>query len=195
MFLDSLFCLETNMTRNTELRKFIIDEKEIIYRTLTINEIKFLNSIDSEIHRYENAYRLAIYEKQFDPSDQQKFSIGKDIIFNSQVIAMDQKTMDLAISQFRNDLNHDHSFTLMIEILKALPNISMLDLLQLTYKDIVELTVMAEMISGKKFLSVGGKGNEGPIPEGYERVDGKLYFKEDGKSLQEKIDENVRNYR
>ena len=186
------------MTRNTELRKFVVDGKEVIYRTLTINEIKFLNNIESDIHRYENAYRLAIYECNFETSYQQKYSIGKDIIHNSQVIAFDQNTMDMAISQFRTHLNNDHSFALMLRILENLPNISILELLNLTYKDIVELTVMAELVSGKQFLSVGGKDNpvdDAPVPEGYERIDGKLYFKEDGKSLQEKIQENVRNYR
>jgi len=77
-------------------------------------------------------------------------------------------------------------------------------LLSMTPNDIIELGCLAELRTNKHIFDIktasktrDKKGPQQPTPDMPDLEkgdDGKMYFKEDGKSLQDKIKENVKFY-
>jgi Mor family transcriptional regulator len=72
-----------------------------------------------------------------------------------------------------------------MNILDIIPNTSIEYLFNLTYLDLFELGALCEKITNKKLFTIDSRS---VLPKA-EKTDGKTFFPDDGKSLQEKMKE------
>ena len=180
-----------NLTRNTKLfRAHSESGKTAIYRTLNVSELSVIEKIESIYHKNEFAYQLAKISGD-DMNFFEEQQVGKQIINSSLVLFDNQNLFELTIDEFRETLDSDAIFTLISNIIGILPSISVEYLLSLTYEDIIELTVFCEKISNKIIFNTNTQQRTqhlNPTPEVIN--DGKTFFEDDGKSLQEKMKES-----
>lgn len=177
------------MTRNTKLYQVTYLGKKIIYRDLTVKEVDFIDGIKDQILKSELAGKLALIE----PTDTIKvpagilIQIGYNSLKNSVKNTRDKDLFEITVKEFRKNLEEESKspIPLIIEILKVLPGQSATDLMNLTYNDLIELVCACEKIKGAQILSVGGKHKP---HKGVKLVDPKN-LPDDGKSLQQKMDE------
>jgi len=171
------------MTRNTKLHRVIIDGKRtnIYYRTLTINEVTFLNNINNKFDKHEQAYKLGVVEGA---DNDLQFSaialIGEQIIYNSVKDVDDPSLFSMNINEIRHKMDSDFTFSLISKLLGIFPNVSILDLLNLTYKDLVEMACLAEKMTNKKLF-------KDSIKKDIITQENHNYFPDDGTSLADKI--------
>jgi len=181
-----------NLTRNTKLfRAYSESGKTAIYKTLSISELSVIEKIESIYHKNEFAYQIGKVSGD-DMNFFEEQQIGKQIINSSLILFENQNLFELTIDEFRETLDNDAVFTLISNIIGIMPNVSIEYLLSLTYEDIIELTVFCEKISNKVIFnttaSTAPTQRLNPTPEIVE--EGKTFFQDDGKSLQEKMKES-----
>ncbi len=164
------------MTKNTKFYKVstVIDRKkqDIHYRDLTVTELNVVLNIGSQIVMHEMAASLSI--TNIDPKKipfGTKMQIGEDIIYRSSRLTSEPSSLDVTISEFRKNIKEgDPVMSWISHITKYFPGTSVIDLLSLTLKDLVELVVMAEEMSGEKIFGSRKKGmslvNPMDLPDG-----------------------------
>lgn len=171
-------------TRHTKLYK-ATDGKSVnvVYRTLTVVELKVLENIKTQFTKYEMAYDLG-YISGNEPNFFAKFQIGKDILDSSMLEISDDNLFELIVEDFRQEIGSDLILSLITNIIDVFPNTSLEYLFNLTIKDLIELGVLCERVTNKKVFNVGNtpkarlqKNNE------------QTFFDDDNKSLQEKMKE------
>lgn len=152
------------MTRNTSFYKIkaTINKKpkDIYYHDLTAAELYALNKIKNDIIRYELAAALSIdnidVEELTFPI---KVQIGEDVIRRSSRPATDGTYLDILITDARETVKTDPTIAWISHITKYFPGTSIVDLFNLTIKDLIELCVLAEEMSGEKIF--GGSKKKG----------------------------------
>ena len=91
----------------------------------------------------------------------------------------DDIKFELTIKEFRSKVKNDSTLALIRHILETLKNESLLELLNLTHRDLIELGCICELIQGKSIFKVGPQLKKGM----------KLASQEEVKSLQQKMKE------
>lgn len=177
------------MTKNTKLHRIKHDKTEIIFRTLTINEVCFLNNIKDEVTRQEYAAKLAITE----PTDTSiipwaiYIQVGLRAYQLSTKSIADKDIFEVTVKEYRQRIEEDtvSPMPLIGEILKVFPGQSITDLMNMTYEDLIEIAALCETMTGKQILNVGRPVSK---RKGVKLVDPRS-LPDDGKSLQRKMDE------
>lgn len=164
------------MTRNTKYykTKAFIDGKEtdIYYRDLTSAELSVVSNIKNILISNEFAANIAISNIPIDKvAWEDKVKIGEDIKYRSSQLISDMMMLGLYIDEVREKIKNGDQFLMWSShILRKLPGISIIDLMNLTYKDLVELVVLAEQVSGEKIFGAQKKGmslvNPADLPDG-----------------------------
>lgn len=177
------------MTRNTKLYKVTHKNQEIIYRDLTVAELGVLDKIKADTSKFEFAAHLALVK----PTDTNGIpfgvliQIGRNAYINSYKIK-DKNVFELTVEELRKgfDADSDSPMPLIEEIIKAMPGQSATDLMNLTFKDLIELVCLAERIRGIQILNAGKVQKQ--RQKGAKLVD-TSELPDDGKSLQQKMAE------
>ena len=182
------------MTRNTKLYKTNVldingEKVEVLYRDLTALEIAYLNNIKNEQRKAEMTAKISI--QNIDSSDihwQVLEQIGISAWQKSTRIMLDEELFELTIREFRDSVQKDPIFNLIKKINEVFPGESLTNLLKMTYKDLLELACLCEVIVGKKMFNISG-----PFKTNTETAtstnNGKTEFADDGKTLREKMEE------
>jgi len=174
------------MTRNTQVYRSIViiadEEVEIMYRDLTVLELSFIKNINIPAFAEETAGRISILN--VDPTELPwaiVIQIGQNILGKAYDTITNETIHKGLLEDFKNKVKEDGVIYLIIQIKKVFPTESILSLLNLTYKDLLELTVLAEIMSGTNIISDEPKQtnkrklvNPNNLPDG-------------GKALQESI--------
>lgn len=167
------------MTRNTQLYKINYKDQEVLYRDLTVLELSYLKNISNIALREEIAAKTAIINTDPNTIDWQILNqIGKDILIRSTNIVDNATLFELTVKEFRDNVQNDPTLLAISNITSILKNESVLELLNLTHKDLIELVCFCETRTNKKIFNVG----KGPIVKG-------THLARDGKSLKEKMEE------
>lgn len=169
------------MTRNTRLYKLYNNNQEILIRDLTTAEINVLNNIKNINLKYEMAAKFAVLN--CDPLELHwtvLYQIGVYIINKSQDILYGSVIRDITINDIRNKVKEDDFYILISQIIHAFPGESILKLMDMTYRDLVELVCFIEITNNKNILKTSSNK---PI----KKSNGKNEFPDDGLSLAEKI--------
>lgn len=175
------------MTRKTKFHKVKVNGKQVIFRDLTVLELSYLLEIKSDVSRNEMAAKVAIHDSDVAdipwPILQQ---IGKSSIEHSAKWISDKQLFEILVKEYREELKDGTSPLSMIKhVLQAFPGQSVTELLKLTWKDLVELTCLAEEVLGRKIFNVAGMPN---IPKQGTKLVNPQSFEDDGMSLQQKMD-------
>jgi hypothetical protein len=172
------------MTRNKHLYKIqcVINKKkiEVYYRDLTSIEYAFLTNLKNAAIRDDLAGRTAIY--QMDPDKVPfgtRITIGRDVLRRVNFVLEDKQMFEVTINELREKIKKDDFLMAVKSIVTCLPGQSIMDLLNLTLIDILELVCLCELIIGKPLLEVGGFKKRGLVNT--------KTLPDDGKSLQEKM--------
>lgn len=178
------------MTRNTKLYKIVVNGKTIIFRTLTCNEITFLNNISNVAVRYEQAAKLAITEG-YDPSIHfmAMHQIGEQALDFSSSMVNDDELFNLTVEEYRMKVKDDSTLNMILTIMDVIPSMTFEYLLNLTFNDLIEYTCLIERITKKRIFNDNSKK---------EQPQQKQAFFDDpdaGKSLAEKIKEDQKYFR
>jgi hypothetical protein len=176
------------MTKNTKLYKttFKKDKKtvDVYFRDLTILELEFLNNIKNEIIKNEIAGKISVYNME---ANKVPFPtlvmIGEQAISYSNKEVNDITLLEIFVSESREKLKEHYLYIGLKDILEAFPGQSITDLLKLTPRDIFELMCLAELILKRPLFKFGGFKKQGRT------LVNPSQFPDDGKSLQEKMDE------
>lgn len=172
------------ITRNTKLYR-ASDGKavEIVYRTLTITELKTIESIKNQFYKAEFAYELG-YISGNEPNFLAKYQIGLDIIEASTFELNNETLFSLTIDDFRSSVKEDLAFNLISHVVNVFPGTSLEYLLNITYTDLMEIAAFCEKITNKKIFNMNSSS---VLSE--KKQNGKVFFEDDGKTLQEKMKE------
>lgn len=161
------------MTRNTKFYKVSSEELgDIYYRDLTSVELSVIGNIKNPVIKNEMAAELSIDNK--DPQQvpfEIKIQIGEDAIYRSSRLLFDSAILDVTVSDMRTQIKEgDPIIAWISHITKYFPGTSVVDLLHLTPKDLVELVVLAEEMSGETIFGQKKKGmsllNPSELPDG-----------------------------
>jgi len=169
-------------TRHTKLY-LAKDSKnvEIIFRTLTITELSVIDHIKDKVMKAEMAYELG-YISGNEPNFFAKYQIGQDIISSSVFPVQNEMILSLTLDDLKSSLNDDFVINVVTSILGIIPNTSIEYLFNLTYLDLLELGLLCEKMTNKKLFNIS-TGAKSVLDKN------KPFFKDDGKTLQEKMKE------
>lgn len=151
------------MTRNTKLHKAKNvklkngGNTDVLFRTLTVIELSFLNNIKKETDRTEYAARISI--TNINPSEIEwptRMSIGKSAIDKSTKVIRDNELFEITVKEFRNSVDNDPVMGAISRIKEVFPGSSIIDLLNLTHEDLIELVCLCEQITGKPIYKISG---------------------------------------
>jgi len=178
------------MTKNTTFYRIKQQDKEIIYKDLSVLELSYLENIKNDITRNEFAAKACIVSPDNLSSVPWPIlqQVGRNAIENSVKYISDKQLFEISVKEYRNTLSDKNSSLSMIKhIMLAFPGQSITDLLKLTWKDLIELVCLSEEVLGKRIFNIAG-GPQAPIKKGTRLVNPQ-YFRDDGKSLQDKMNE------
>jgi len=151
--------METKMTPNTTLHKIKYNDKNIIYRDLTVLELSYFQNIKNEVMKKEFVARTCI----IDPTNTDEIpwpilqQVGHNSIEQSIRWVSDKQLFEILVKKYRNGLSEGDSPLAMIKkIIEVFPGQSITELLNLTWKDLIELVCLAEEISGKFIFNISG---------------------------------------
>lgn len=173
------------MTRNTRLYKIKSTTQSYIYRDLTAKEIDFLDSIKNDTVRYEMAAKVALVDCDKSVPWPLLQQIGARVLEKSKDIIIDKDLFEITIKESRDKLESDTLMFLISHVIKYFPNESIIDLMNLTYKDLIELVCLAETMNDTRIFNVG----KSPIKRKGRKLVNPNEFPDDGKGLQEKMNE------
>lgn len=146
------------MTVNTTLHKVKYGNKTAIYRDLTVLELSYFSNIKNEVVRKEMVAKACI----IDPMNGENIpwpilqQIGNSAIEQSQKWTSDKQLFEILVKQFRESISQgDTTYGMIRKIVEVFPGQSITDLLNLTWKDLVELVCLAEDMCGKRIFNVG----------------------------------------
>jgi len=169
------------MTRNTKTYKTKIKDQEIHYRTLNVTELHVINNMNNDFYKNETAAKISLLD-EYDIEYAALQSIGKDVLLRSQIILYDSDLYKLTVDNFRNAIKQDETMILITKILQGIPGVSIEFLYSQTFTDLLELGCICEHLTNKSFFKFSQTME-------IEQKNGTTFFKDDGKSLQEKIRE------
>lgn len=175
------------MTRNTVLRKIKFDNQVVVYRDLTVLELTHLDNIKNEATKFERAAQLAIVER---PNVSLPwnilFQIGQKAIAHSTKYVNDRDLFEITVKDIRRQFSESDSPLILIgKILEAFPGQSIVELQNLTHKDLIELGCLVESMTQRPIFKVKGA----PTRKKGASLVNPSEFADDGKSLQEKMTE------
>lgn len=177
-----------NITRNTKIYKATSEKgNEVLFRTLSVTELTLVDRIESIFHKNEMAYEIAAIEKNRNLNYFEIQQIGKDVINASMMLMGNDDLFELTIDELRASVKTDPILTIISNIIGVIPNVSLEYLLTLTYEDLLELGVFCEELTNKKIFKQ--KTATTRPTQDVEIKENKSFFKEDGKSLQDKMKE------
>ena len=146
-------------------------KQEVYYRDLTAAELCAISNIKNAVIRNEFAANVSVIN--IDPADidfASKVQIGEDILYRSSRLLEDPQVLDVVIAEFKEIINTDPIMAWLSHLTKYFPGTSIIDLLNLNVKDIVELIILAEGMSGDKIFGAKKKGmslvNPADLPDG-----------------------------
>lgn len=173
------------MTRNTKIHHFYINKDEYLIRDLNVNELNILDKMKNDNIKFDMAARMALINNDPDSINWQVLQqIGAYILSKSYGPLGDELLREIAIDTLRDNIPKDSTLILISHIISVFPSESILKLLELTYQDLLELTVFAEIYSGKKLLNVNTT-NSNKLKRG---PSGKLEFPDEpGVTLADKM--------
>ena len=179
------------MTRNTKFYK-IKGKDPVYYRNLTTVELSVLSNIKNAIIQKEMAANIAIYGKDPDAVPfETKVQIGEDVLYISSRIITDPTFLDIAISDFRTSITEGEPILAWISnITRCFPGTSVIDLLNLTPADLVELVVLSEEMTGDKIF--GAKQKKTTLINPNNLADGGKALREQIKTLNQNLDSTRR---
>lgn len=213
--------MEDTMTRNTKLYKSKVNGQTIIYRTLSVKELSFLEEIENPGERNAMAAKIAITDGySTDIHYTAMNQIGQSALERS-TMPLAEEIFDVTVDTFRIKVQNDTALGLIKKIMEVIPNISIEFLLNQTLTDLIELICLCERMTGKKIFKTGGFSQqtntikEGLMQQGYEdegktvglngvqhvlpntvERDGKVYLEDtDGKSMVEKMKEDIKFFK
>lgn len=177
------------MTRNTKLYKTkTTSGKEIWYRTLSVEELSFLDGIKNDITRSEMAGKLAVYKGELTHEDWAlAITIGNKAIEYSTDVVADDRIFEITVKELRKKIVNDSALIAIKNILSVMPGQSVTDLLKLTYTDLIEMVCLGEILCGKPLINFGG--DKAPPKKGMHLINPADLSDEDGKTLQDKMNE------
>lgn len=161
------------MTRNTKFYKVSSkDVGDIYYRDLNITEVSVLMNIKNIVVKNEMAANFCIYNK--DPQEvpfEIKVQIGEDAIYRSLRVIADPAMLDITVNEMRTRIKESDPIIAWIShIIKYFPGTSVADLFKMNEKDLLELVILAEEMSGEKIIGQKKKGmnliNPSDLPDG-----------------------------
>lgn len=167
------------MTRNTKLYKLNYNsgKEEVYYRDITALEYSFLSGIKNDGYRYEIAAKTAIIDKDIkDIPIGTLIKIGQDVINKVNDLLYSKQLFEITIQETRKNIESDDFLLLIKGILAVLPGQSYTDLLNLNYKDLIELACLCEKLINKPIFNIGRKG-----------LVNTQDLSDNGKSIQDKI--------
>lgn len=175
-------------TRNTKLYKSTVfnqngDKVDVIYRDLNVEETTYIINLKNESKKREEAYKLAV-DGEYHLSWPTILQIGETIILKSKNITEDDELFNLTVQDYRESVNNDSTFNLISQISRVFSGTSITDLLKLTYRDLIELVCLCEVMTNKKLFNVDGRIGKQNNPKNKQTE-----FPDDGKTLQEKMKE------
>lgn len=175
-------------TKHTKLHRTSIPQGEILFRDLSVGEVAFLTNIKSDVRRNEFAAEAAIVKKpdSIDVPWPVLQQIGSSAMNHSLKYVNDKQLFEIAVKESREDVNNGTTpLGLISHIVKAFPGTSLLELLNMTFRDLIELTCLAEAVTESKVFNVAGS----PIRKKGTKLVNPAALEDDGKSLQEKMSE------
>lgn len=174
-------------TRKTSFYQIKHNNSTIIYRDLNVLELSYLLNLKNDIIKFDMAAKAAIVE----PTELDKIpwpilqQIGQSALERSTKWIVDKELFEIIVKEYRSDIKDGNSPLSMIkEILQAFPGQSITELLKLTWRDLIEMTCLAEEVLGRKIFNVAGMPTA--RRKGSSLVNSNS-FEDDGTSLQEKM--------
>lgn len=145
------------MTRNTRLYKFKFklngEDTDVIFRDLTALELSFLGNLKDHSTQEEMAGRIAIENINSDNVPWPvRVQIGQKALEYSNEIVSNSKLEEIIVKELRQSIEYDYIFYLISIIKRVFPTESIIDLMNLTVKDLIELVVFAEKFIDKKLI-------------------------------------------
>ena len=145
------------MTRNTRLYKFKFklngEDTDVIFRDLTALELSFLGNLKDHSMQEEMAGRIAIENINSDNVPWPvRVQIGQKALEYSNEIVSNSKLEEITVKELRQSIEYDYIFYLISIIKRVFPTESIIDLMNLTVKDLIELVVFAEKFIDKKLI-------------------------------------------
>lgn len=177
------------ITRNTKYYKSTVkdisnNEIDILYRELNILELSFLDNINSQNKKFEISYDLAV-DKEYNILWPTKLQIGELILVKSLKIVADKDLFEITIKNMREKISNDTTINMITHITQVFPGTSILELFKLNHKDLIELTCICENMTNKRIFDLKKLQPKTGLKE----------FPDDGKTLQEKMNELQQFYR
>ena len=145
------------MTRNTRLFKIRAkingEETEVIFRDLTALELSFLGNLKDESTQEEMAGRISLINIDADVVPWAiRIQIGQKVLEYSNELAANTKLEEVLSHELRQSIEYDYTFYLISIIKRVFPTESIIELMNLTFKDLLELVIFAEKFTGKQLL-------------------------------------------
>lgn len=148
------------MTRNTKLYILKDGDKEYTFRDLSILELQYLSNIKNDVVRSEEAARFALIDKNQEIPWQILINIGQKVFDYSNKCIESDDSFELIVREYRDKIKGDFSLECIKKIVQFFPGQSITDLLNLTYKDLIELVCFCETVSGEELFNVDVKNNK-----------------------------------
>lgn len=174
------------MTRNTSLHKLKYEGNSVIYRDLNSLEVAFLLNIKNDSVRNEMAAKTAMLDPEQNVPWPILQQVGERAIEHSTKVATDKQLFEITVKEYRDKLASDTDLSLISHIIRVFPGESILELLKLTHKDLIELVCLAESMTNSQIFTVRGS----PVrkKKGVKLVNPNE-LPDDGKGLQDKMNE------
>ena len=175
---------DTLFTRNTKLYTAKYNDEIVVYKTLTLLQLKIIDNVNNQLSKAEIAFDLAYVSGPI-PDFLIKEQIGKDAIEISSLVMSNPQLLELTVEDVRVSIKSDLIFDMMITILNIIPNTTIEYLFNLTFNDLIELTVLAENQTNKKLFKFDNK-----VKQEETQIGDPSFFNEDaGNSMQDKMKE------
>jgi len=173
-----------NLTRQMKFYRSTAKNTEVIWKTLSITQLKIIDSIKSPYMKAEMAFEFGKVS-----GDTPNFlileQIGLEILNISSIYTTNEQLMEFKVDELRKDIGKDMVIDIIQIIMGAMPSVSFEYLTTLTYNDLLELGVIVERITQKQVFNFDEEEATSLDIQGEHN-----YFKEDaGKSLQDKMKE------
>lgn len=174
------------MTRNTSLHKLKFGKDSVTFRDLNVQEVAFLQNIKNESVRNEMAAKASMIDPEQNlpwPILQQ---VGERALTHSTKVTTDKQLFEITVRECRDKLAIDTDLSLISHIIRIFPGESVVELLKLTHKDLIELVCLAESMTNSQIFTI--KGSPVRKKKGVKLVN-PHELPDDGKGLQDKMNE------
>ena len=144
------------MTRNTKLYKTKGQTPEVFFRDLNTEELAFLGNIKNEIKKADLAAGMAIVEPEISKVEWQvRLKVGREAMINSTQCVNDDALFEITVKEFRKKVKDDFALWSISKIRSVFPGESLINLLKLTHKDLIELVCFCELVTEQNIFNIG----------------------------------------